>query len=149
MFLKNNRSYFWRVSSYILIFAGIGNNTGCPTTVTPPDNGGMVSFSSQIQPLLTIECGGCHSENGGADLAGIVLRLMADVSYDLMVNQPSIQNSSLTLVIPGNSADSLVYQKVISDTPPVGERMPLFAPNLTQSQTDLIKNWIDQGALNN
>lgn len=142
-------SILLRGSSYILIFAGISLNTGCPTTMPLPDNGGTVLFSTQIQPLLTIKCSGCHSENGQADLAEIVLRLTADVAYDLMVNQPSVQNPSLTLVIPGNSADSLVYQKVVSDTPPVGERMPLFEPNLTQAQTDLIKNWIDQGAMNN
>ena len=121
---------------------------GC-TPLTPPDTSGTVSFSTDIQPILTTTCGGCHSANGIADLSGIALRLTQAESYDGMVNQLSVQDTSLTLVIPGNSTASLVYQKVSSDAPPVGDRMPQFAPALSAAEILLIQNWIDQGALNN
>ncbi len=75
--------------------------------------------------------------------------LMAQESFAGLVNQPSVQDDSLTLVVPGDSASSLLVNKIESSNPQVGVRMPLFGLALSQSEINLIKNWIDQGALNN
>ncbi len=124
---------------------------GCPvqgTTSEKPDDG-EVSFSSQVQPILTRSCAGCHSPGGAADLAGIELQLTADVAHDLLVDRPSVQLPDLLLVAPGDSASSLLLLKVSSDFPPIGTRMPRFAPVLSDREVELIRGWIDQGAANN
>ena len=63
-------------------------------------------------------------------------------------------SAMLTRVIAGNSADSLLHNKVASKLAGVlalcGSPMPLpgGAVPLTQAQVDLIAAWIDGGALN-
>ncbi len=128
--------------------------SGCATPVNPPGGNGdgntTVLFSTQIQPILTSNgCSGCHSVGGIADLDGIALRLTAQESFAGLVNQNSVQDTSLIIVVPGDSASSLLVEKIESSNPAVGARMPLFGPALTQAEIDLIKNWIDQGAMNN
>ncbi len=128
-----------------------GTTTPPPTTPPPTTT---VSFAAQIQPIFTGHCVVCHTSSGSA---GNVLRL--DIgTYNNLVNRPSVVtdlNGKLlvgTLVIPGNSADSLLYQRVSG----IGllsflERMPLGALGgfLSASDQLLIKTWIDQGAKNN
>ena len=139
-----------RRASALAVALAVGTG-GCQSDVPMPDpsNDGAISFSVQIQPILTTNCAGCHSPGGAADLEGIVLQLTADVSYDLLVGRPSVQRPDLTHVIPGDSSSSLLFLKVSTDSPPVGLRMPRFAPPLSQSEMDLIRDWIDEGALNN
>ena len=61
----------------------------------------------------------------------------------------------LPRVIAGNSAGSLLYNKVASKLAGVARRRaarrcrcPAAAASLTQAQVDLIAAWIDAGALN-
>lgn len=125
---------------------------GCPSTAPPadpPTGGGTVSFRDQIRPIFDTHCAGCHSAGGLADQSGIALRLTAAVSYDLLVDRMSVQDASLTLVVPGNAAASFLFQKVNSDTPAVGSRMPLARAALADADVELIRLWIDEGALNN
>ena len=58
-------------------------------------------------------------------------------------------NATNPEVIPGDGANSLIYQKVSMTTPPVGDRMPFGGPFLTPADQLKIKTWIDEGALNN
>ncbi len=126
---------------------------GCPLEtdlqVDNDNDNTVVSFANDVQPVLTASCAGCHSPGGGADLFGISLQLTADVSYGLLVNQPSVLDSELTLVVPGEAASSFLLEKVSSNPPSIGDRMPRFAPALSQAQIDLIRDWINQGARDN
>ncbi len=119
---------------------------GCPVPVDMPE---MVSFKDQIQPVLNTYCFRCHRAGGEADLAGIALQVGEEVAFDLLVNQPSVQDPNLTLVVPGDAESSLLFLKVSSDAPPVGARMPSGDVPLTAGQIELIRAWIDQGAPNN
>jgi len=67
-------------------------------------------------------------------------------SYGLIVEQPSHQDASWTLVVPGDAASSLLFLKVSSDEPPVGERMPQVGGALADDEIELIRAWIDCGA---
>lgn len=124
---------------------------GCQMDLMIPDppNDGPISFSAHIQPIFTTNCSVCHRPGGIAHLRGIVLELTEGNSYLGLVNQPSIQQSDLTLVVPGDSNASLLFHKVNSNSPPIGDRMPLLGPPLPRAAIDLIRDWIDQGALNN
>ena len=115
----------------------------------PPPTGQTVSFAQQIQPIFSAQCSGYHTNGGLADLQGIALKLVAGQSFAGLVNQTSSQRLDLTLVIPGDSANSLLFLKVSSSSPPVGSRMPLIGSVLSATNQGLIRDWIDQGAMNN
>ena len=133
-----------------LICVSIVVLTGCGTVVNePPPSDVPVSFSRDIQPVLTANCAGCHSPGGAADLAGIEVFLREGESYDLIVNRQSVQDPNWTIVKPGDPANSLLYLKVSSNNPPVGVRMPRFAPPLAPAQIDTIRRWIEEGAEDN
>ncbi len=134
-----------------LVLALLVCSAGCPSDPAGPDssNDGMVSFARQIQPIFTTNCAVCHRPGGIAHLRGIELQLLEGESHDRLVNQPSVQQPNLTIVVPGDSASSLLFLKISSNSPPVGDRMPLLGPPLPRAARDLIRDWIDQGALNN
>jgi len=77
------------------------------------------------------------------------MRLNAGESHATTVNQASSQRPDLLLIKPGDSAASLLFLKVSSDTPPAGETMPIFGAKLTSSELAILRDWIDQGAVNN
>lgn len=142
---------FWGMSCHAVVLAAL---VGCTPTPVPDDgNGGgddgPVSFADDIQPLLSSQCIICHQPGGIAFADGITQDLRAGSAYAAIVNQPSDQDATLTLVIPGDAENSLLYQKVNSNEPPIGVRMPQFQPPLSAAQIDLIRRWIDEGAEDN
>jgi hypothetical protein len=60
----------------------------------------------------------------------------------------SCSTSNMKRVVAGSSATSLLYLKVAGN-PPCGSRMPRGRTPLSAANIALIKNWIDQGAMNN
>jgi len=113
-----------------------------------PDDG-PVSFTADVQPIFTTYCANCHREGGIADNAGIALRLVDGESRDDLINQSSVQDPTLTLVVPGDSSQSLLWQKISMDDPPVGSRMPFQQSPLDEADIDTIRRWIDEGAMAN
>ncbi|MCX7170528.1 MAG: CHRD domain-containing protein [Proteobacteria bacterium] len=96
-----------------------------------------VSFSTQIQPILTANCtSGCHSPGGISQF----MNLTAGNAYaSLVQNVPP-------RVIAGSSVTSLIYQRITGAVTP---QMPLGRTPLSVADQTLIANWIDQGAPNN
>jgi Ca2+-binding RTX toxin-like protein len=100
-----------------------------------------VDYVTQIQPIFTARCTGCH--NVAAAPHGLILD--ADNSYELLVNVASKEVPSLDRVDPGNPDDSYLVQKV-EGTAAVGGQMPLGRTPLTAEQIALIRRWISEGA---
>jgi len=75
--------------------------------------------------------------------------LRASATPASIVNQKSSLNNSLTLVIPNDAANSLLYRMVTESNPPVGVRMPPGFSPLSATELGLIRDWINQGAQNN
>ncbi len=93
------------------------------------------SFTNDILPRLTrYGCAGCHGGNGG---------LFVDTQPHLL--QGGDHGPAVT---PGNADSSLIIKK-LSPTPPFGSRMPLGGQYLTDTTVQVIKDWINEGALNN
>lgn len=126
---------------------GAGGSTG-PT--------GAPTFTAIFKEIMTVgsvgNCmfGGCHgappdpATNGNLrihymDQMGAYMNL-----YN--VTSASTMCAGRKLVIPGDSANSLLIQK-FSDTPPCGVKMPVGKP-LTPAQVKQIADWIDMGAKN-
>ena len=110
-------------------------------------NGDTVSFARDVQPILTTFCATCHVEGGLADLRGIALRLTEAEALDGLIGGMSVQNPSLTFVVPGDSASSLLFLKISMVEPPVGDRMPFALLPLEDDEIAIIRDWIDQGAV--
>lgn len=115
---------------------------GVPPDLLPDPVSG-VSFSSQVKPIFTSRCTGCHGR------FGIIPPLTSELAWTSIVNQPAPEDTSLMLVVPGDAEASFLFNKVSSESPPVGFRMPLIGEPLTAEQIGLIRDWINQGALDN
>ena len=113
-----------------------------------PDQGGeAVTFVADIQPILNERCINCHAPGGFAQMVGIPWDFREDAAYDDLVDRLSSQDADFTLVVPGDPGASLMFLKVSSESPPVGSMMPLGGPPLMDSEVELIRLWIEQGAV--
>lgn len=101
-----------------------------PEAVTPlPET---VSYTKDIQPLWNESCIGCHATGSTApDLTAVnsYLALTKNSKY----------------VVAKDAANSILYKCLI------GEGAPLMpkAGKISDSKIELVKKWINDGALNN
>ena len=91
-----------------------------------------VDYNTQIQPIFNSNCIGCHGSSGGLNLTSYV---------DLMDG-----GNSGDAVLPGSAISSLLYERIILPNSAAGD-MPPGNSSLSQSEIDLIAEWIDEGAL--
>lgn len=110
--------------------AGMPMDAGQPDA-GPPDSGTPVSYSAEIQPIFDTNCGMCHTWDHASTVNA----------------STSCGGAGSVRIAPGNLNTSRLYQK-IATTPPCGNSMPPGSP-LQQSEIDLIRDWILQGAPNN
>ena len=103
-----------------------------------------IDYQLDVQPIFDQHCANCHVESGGAPSAG--MELDDGVSWFQLVGVPSSQDASLTRVIPGNAAWSLLFQKVNCYVPAIGSRMPFERPELSVEDQATIHDWIVLGA---
>lgn len=133
---------------------------GCGGATVPPgggdngnsnggSNGDTISFARDVQPIFTTFCATCHVRGGTADLNGIALRLTEAEALDKLIGGMSVQDPSFAFVVPGDSSSSLLFLKISTDDPPVGDRMPFALAPLENDEIAIIRKWIDQGAAAN
>ena len=126
---------------------------GCAGDGTGLDGGNgapVTTLSGDVQPIFTENCSlsGCHigpNPQEGQDLS--TGRSLANV-----VNVPANQLSTMNRVAPGEPDNSYLVHKVQGthqDVGGSGDRMPEGRSPLSQSQINLIRAWIEAGALNN
>jgi len=94
--------------------------------------GALVSFGTDILPLLQSRCLNCH----GGQKTEHELNLN---SYDGVM----AGSENGPVVTPGDAANSPMAEMVANG------KMPKRGPKLTPDQVQLIVDWINQGALNN
>lgn len=88
---------------------------------------------------------GCHA--GSSPQMGMSLE--SGQSFGDIVGVQSIERNDLMRVDPGNPEDSYLLKKVRGDADIVGMRMPLGRSNLSGENIELIRQWIEDGALDN
>lgn len=111
-----------------------------------------VIFEADIQPRLDLSnanggCAGCHINNSFGDL-----NLRFDVARLNLLGpdqqgQPSSQDATRLRVRPGRPQDSLLFEKLNCDTPPVGSRMPPGSSGENVELQALVHDWIALGAI--
>lgn len=131
----------FRIQISNAVNAVIGDEFG---TVTIPANIAPVSFTSQVRPLLTGSCAiaGCHG--GGSSDGGLAL---GSATYTQVRNGTGFNGSIISN--PPVGATSNLYRVLTSSPPPGIDRMPDGGPFFDAAQQQIIKDWIDQGALDN
>ena len=94
----------------------------------------QIDFKRDIEPILAASCNQCH----GAKKASGQLRL--DLKAAAMKG-----GISGAVIIPGNSKQSRLLTRILGEG---GEKqMPLGGEALPAAQVELIRKWIDQGAV--
>jgi len=133
--------------AFILI-GSCSSTTNVTTKATMPTTSSSgISFSQDIQNIFNLNCVVCHQGTNAPE----GLSLEAGVSYQNIVNKDSAQ-SFLMLVSIGNNEESYLWHKLNGthrDIGGSGLQMPYNLPPLTQDKLDLVKKWINEGALNN
>lgn len=123
--------------------AGPATDAGsAPETAAEAGSGGDLSYAKHIEPIFQkAGCMGpyCH---GTQKAAGLYLE---KDGYNNLVNKKS-KSGVWTLVVPGDAAKSLIYEKVSKEKPAEGSQMPLGNSKLTAAQIKTIGDWITQGA---
>lgn len=106
-----------------------GGNSGGNNDTTGNAGSSDVCFEAEILPIFVSSCGksGCH--DAGSHKEGYVLD-----SYSNIVKRG---------IAPGSSSKSELYKVIAS-----GEMPPRGNIKLTSDQIALIKQWIDEGAMN-
>ncbi|MGC1295406.1 MAG: DUF1549 domain-containing protein, partial [Alloacidobacterium sp.] len=96
-----------------------------------------VDFNREIRPILSDNCFKCHGPDEKMRMADMRL----DETEGLFVDRGGYK-----IIVPGNSAQSKIYQKISSKD--AAFRMPPddSGKTLTAKQIEVIKQWIDQGA---
>lgn len=116
--------------------AGGGGSTGGGTAGgSAGGSAQVVSFASQVGPLIVARCGTCHGPTTVAEASTFVRATSA------LCTGPRIT--------PGNAMTSLLFQK-LSGTQTCGAPMPLgCSPGtncLPPVQLELIRDWLNDGA---
>ncbi len=123
-----------------LAVVGCKNNVIDTSAVVDPGTG--ISFSADVQGIFTRSCSGsgCHI---GETTNGVNL-----TTYSQAVGSTGIQYGR-SIVNPLSAAESPVMDKISHQQPRFGSRMPLGRPPLGGRDIALIRQWIDEGALDN
>ncbi len=118
------------------------------TTLAGGSHQPEVSFEEDVAPVLKRRCAICHITGKEPGLVSLV----PASAYDSIVGVSSVQ-SELKRVEPGNPEASYLYHKISGTQFEVpggeGDQMPLGLPPLPEEQQELIRTWIEQGAMNN
>lgn len=127
------------------LLAGCAKDEG-PLFVPRPVDPGLpmdtVYFSTEVLPILTEHCWLCHPPMGnGMDLS-------PQYAYSELVNVPSENWAPALRVAPGDPEASVLWNK-INFTEVYGLGMPPNGTALSSAELQTIREWIEQGAMDN
>jgi mono/diheme cytochrome c family protein len=125
--LLQTRSGWLACASLLAVAWGTGNSPAAPGSA------GAVDFVRDIKPIFVEHCYECHGpgeERGGLSLAQHALALAG--------------GDSAPAFVPGSADASLLVKRVTGGQAPA---MPLDREPLADAEIELLKLWIDQGAM--
>lgn len=131
-----------------------GTDAGTTTDSSTADTGtgpAAATFTEVYSQIIGPVCSGCHTDGTGATSGKLVMDSQAH-AYAALVGVTAAGagcgTSGESRVVAGDSASSLMWQKVSMTMPPCGAQMPLGETPLTSAEVQLIAEWIDDGAQN-
>ncbi len=124
-----------------------GGQAGATGSDADPMEAMYGSYATFIGPLLMLRCAGCHL--GTQIQGGFVIGYPGITAHVSSANSGcSGLDASKLRVVPGKSANSLVYIKTNDVSPPAGcgGHMPYQVTSLPPDEQQLIHDWILAGA---
>ncbi len=130
-----------------IVLLSLGAVLGCPgdgsripgAMMSPP----ATTLASIQNSIFTPKCAPCHQPGG---IGPMPLDSEA-ASRANLVDVFSIEITSLKRVAPGDSENSYLVWKIEARPTILFDPMPLGGPMLSQAEIDMIRDWIDAGAL--
>src|SRR5271156_2835417 len=103
------------------------------------EQAGRVSFNRDIRPIMSDTCFRCHGPDKSSRMANMRLDIRAEALKPL--------RDGAVPIAPGDPEHSAIVQRVFAPTP--ARRMPpqYAHKDLTESQKDLIRRWVAEGAV--
>ncbi len=112
---------------FVLVLFALTSATAASAQAPP-----RVDFARDVRPIFEQHCYTCHGPD--QQMSGFRLDRRAD----------ALRGGTQTNIGPGNADGSRLYQRVAGTS--LGTRMPP-GPALDDDQVDVIRNWIDEGAV--
>lgn len=135
---------FVRVWALVLALAGAGVVAAVargPESAPKAGNAGpAVRYGRDIRPILSDRCFQCHGPDAGKREAGLRL--------DLREEATAVRSDGPAAIVPGSPGRSEMWRRVMH--PDSDEVMPPPSSHkraLTDSEKDLLRRWIEQGAV--
>jgi len=127
----------------LLVYKELDSQEKKVTADSSKKSSDSISFSREIQPILTKNCAtkDCHM----GPRPPKKLDLSEGKAYTGMVNVTSREMPKLKIVAPGNLELSYLYDKLTGNQDE-GDRMPSGKKALPKADIELIKKWILAGA---
>lgn len=128
------------LASVLVFLAGCAKDEGpvyIPRTVAD-----TVYFNTEVATILHAKCWLCHPPYAGMDLT-------TDSAYSNLVNVTSSNYAPAKRVVPGDVDASVLWHKVTGDGTYGTMMPPQGYTQLTLEELQAIRDWIEQGALNN
>lgn len=130
----------------------------CAVTPNAPECASKTKFSEVYAVFQAEACATCHSGTGLGATTGKLNFGTLDSAYANLVNKPATNQTlgaGWKRVVPGMPDSSILYFKVsataVTVKLPNGKsylnRMPLDLPPISKANIDLIRKWIEDGAL--
>ncbi|HYM23595.1 MAG TPA: ankyrin repeat domain-containing protein, partial [Vicinamibacterales bacterium] len=102
----------------------------CASAAQPPDR---VDFRRDVQPIFRQHCYSCHGP------------VAHESNFRLDRRTDAMRGGTIAVIGPGNSGASRLFLR-IAGAPGVGPQMPPTGP-LSAEQIEIIRRWIDEGAV--
>lgn len=122
-------------SSLLSVTLAVGLASGCSS-----EQAATVSYATQVKPVLDEHCVACHTPEGeGYKKSGLLMTsyddLLKGTRHGPVIKPGDAISSTLVLLIAGKADESI--------------RMPFHGASLPADQVALIRDWVEQGAMDN
>lgn len=112
-----------------------------PKPVPPGEPIDTAYFATEVVPIFQQHCWVCHPTMAGLDLT-------SNVAYTSLVGVVSTNHAPGVRIVPGDPMASVLWHKVSGSTD-YGLNMPPNGTFLANDELQTIRDWIEQGALDN
>ncbi len=122
----------------IFVYQIIGNHLNS----TEKEGANRVSYNFHVRPILSDKCFACHGPDKN--------KLQAGLRLDLPENAlgPLPENPGAFAIVPGKPESSELMKRITSKDPDYQMPTPeSHLPLLTESEIEIIRKWIQQGAV--
>lgn len=113
--------------SFVLLCIGVGSSYAED----------LVDYRSDILPIMKERCWDCHSNEE---------KVKGSLAFDDLDEVRESQIGTYNLIRPGNSEESNFVERLLLDSGDT-DFMPRKSEKLPEKEIELIRNWIDQGAV--